>query len=171
MASGRLLVVAAFALAASGCATRGAASQLARLQSQVGLLDGRVAQLERMGTSSSAFNADSADSGSSWPAAADSSDAQSKSSSRKSSAVTVHASTKKRIASDKPSTKSIQQALKAAGFYQGELDGKMGPLTRQAIEEFQRINGLKADGVVGRQTWSQLQQYAELSGDSMPAVK
>ncbi|MBI4341198.1 MAG: peptidoglycan-binding protein [Candidatus Omnitrophica bacterium] len=81
--------------------------------------------------------------------------------SRPSSAATVRS---KSSASSKPSTREIQQALKDAGFYQGSVDGKMGPLTRQAVEEFQRVNGLTPDGVVGRQTWAKLKQYAGLSG-------
>ena len=63
----------------------------------------------------------------------------------------------------KPSTRDIQQALKNSGFYQGSIDGKMGPLTRDAIREFQRVHGLKDDGVVGKQTWTQLSTYANLS--------
>ncbi len=62
--------------------------------------------------------------------------------------------------SRQPSVRDIQRALKQAGFYQGNLDGKVGPLTKEAIVEFQRANGLKLDGVVGRQTWSKLAQHA-----------
>lgn len=54
---------------------------------------------------------------------------------------------------------SIQKALKAAGYYNGALDGKIGPETRKAIKAFQADNGLTADGVVGRQTWKKLQAY------------
>ena len=53
----------------------------------------------------------------------------------------------------------IQRALAGAGFYQGEVDGKIGPDTRQAIREFQRSNGLTADGICGRKTWELLQPY------------
>jgi hypothetical protein len=55
--------------------------------------------------------------------------------------------------------KQIQVALKNAGLYFGEIDGKIGPLTRKAIEEFQSANGLKADGKVGPITWGALQKY------------
>lgn len=54
---------------------------------------------------------------------------------------------------------SIQKALKNAGYYQGAVDGKIGPGTRKAIEAFQRDNGLSADGVVGRKTWSKLKSF------------
>lgn len=54
---------------------------------------------------------------------------------------------------------SIQKALKKAGYYNGALDGKIGPDTRKAIKAFQSDNGLTPDGVVGRETWKKLQAY------------
>ncbi|HOW58168.1 MAG TPA: peptidoglycan-binding domain-containing protein [Candidatus Omnitrophota bacterium] len=56
---------------------------------------------------------------------------------------------------------NIQKALKKAGYYNGALDGKIGPATRDAIRAFQKDNGLNADGVCGRQTWSKLKSYLE----------
>ncbi|MBU9889528.1 MAG: peptidoglycan-binding protein [Candidatus Omnitrophica bacterium] len=56
---------------------------------------------------------------------------------------------------------NIQKALKKAGYYNGALDGKVGPMTRDAIRAFQSDNGLTADGVCGRQTWSKLKSYLE----------
>ncbi len=53
----------------------------------------------------------------------------------------------------------IQQALQNAGYYRGNLDGKIGPQTRDAIKSFQRDQGLNIDGVVGRQTWTKLKVY------------
>ncbi|HSV43077.1 MAG TPA: peptidoglycan-binding protein [Candidatus Bathyarchaeia archaeon] len=55
--------------------------------------------------------------------------------------------------------REIQTALKAAGFYQGKVDGKLGQGTRRAIKEFQLSKNLKADGVVGRKTWGELTQF------------
>ena len=55
--------------------------------------------------------------------------------------------------------RTIQAALKEAGFYHGNLDGKAGPQTVSAISAFQRSQGLKADGVVGRATWAALQAF------------
>ena len=52
--------------------------------------------------------------------------------------------------------RQIQTALKNAGLYLGEIDGKIGPLTRKAIEEFQKMKGLKVDGKVGPITWREL---------------
>jgi len=61
--------------------------------------------------------------------------------------------------STKLSKKEIQEALKGAGFYDGPVDGKIGPKTKDAIIAFQKENGLKADGVVGRKTSSELRKY------------
>lgn len=59
----------------------------------------------------------------------------------------------------KPSDTEIQTALKNAGFYAGEIDGKLGPKTKKAIEEFQKANNLKADGKAGPKTWALLSGY------------
>jgi peptidoglycan hydrolase-like protein with peptidoglycan-binding domain len=55
--------------------------------------------------------------------------------------------------------KDIQFALKNAGFYNGPIDGKIGKNTKKAIREFQKANGLKADGIVGPKTRDLLLQY------------
>ena len=56
-------------------------------------------------------------------------------------------------------TKDIQRALKNAGFDIGTIDGKIGPKTKKAIENFQKSKGLKADGKVGPRTWAELEKY------------
>lgn len=56
---------------------------------------------------------------------------------------------------------NIQRALKKAGYYNGAIDGKVGPGTRDAIAAFQKDNGLDADGVCGRATWAKLKSYLE----------
>ncbi len=53
----------------------------------------------------------------------------------------------------------IQTALKNAGLYQGNIDGKLGPASKRAISEFQTSHGLKADGKVGPKTWAALEPY------------
>src|SRR5574344_2434615 len=35
-------------------------------------------------------------------------------------------------------------------------DGKFGPLTEEAVKEFQKAHGLGADGIVGEKTWAAL---------------
>jgi len=59
----------------------------------------------------------------------------------------------------KPTNQEIQTALKNAGFYTGEIDGKIGPLSKQAIKDFQAKNALEADGKVGLKTWTVLSVY------------
>lgn len=61
--------------------------------------------------------------------------------------------------SEESTPKKIQTALTNAGFYKGPIDGKIGQQTEKAVKEFQRANGLKADGVIGKKTWVKLQQY------------
>ena len=59
------------------------------------------------------------------------------------------------------STKQIQQALKSAGFYNGQVDGKSGSQTKQALKDFQKAQGLEADGVVGSRTRTALAKFLE----------
>ncbi len=54
------------------------------------------------------------------------------------------------------SVEQIQGYLTIEGFDVGGIDGKMGPKTRRAIREFQKSKGLKADGIVGKNTISAL---------------
>jgi len=55
--------------------------------------------------------------------------------------------------------KDVQTALKNAGFYTGSVDGKVGPKTKSAIQEFQKAKGLKVDSKVGPKTWAELEKY------------
>lgn len=55
--------------------------------------------------------------------------------------------------------KEVQAALKNAGFYTGAIDGIIGPQTKRAIEEFQRMKGLKVDGIIGPKTSAELKTY------------
>jgi uncharacterized protein (TIGR02594 family) len=52
--------------------------------------------------------------------------------------------------------REIQQALAAAGFDPGPIDGIRGRKTIRAIMAFQEANGLAADGIVGPQTTAKL---------------
>ena len=66
----------------------------------------------------------------------------------------------KAVSADKlEHNKEIQTALKAANFYTGEIDGKIGPKTKRAVVEFQKAKGLKPDGRVGPKTWMELEKY------------
>jgi peptidoglycan hydrolase-like protein with peptidoglycan-binding domain len=63
------------------------------------------------------------------------------------------------VVPSKPTTQEIQTALKNAGYYTGLIDGKIGPLTKKAIEDFPRANNLQVDGKVGPKTWALLGSY------------
>jgi len=59
----------------------------------------------------------------------------------------------------KDRVEQIQSALKKANFYKGKIDGKIGPQTKRAIKAFQKSKGLNPDGVVGPQTWEELNKF------------
>lgn len=63
--------------------------------------------------------------------------------------------------------KVIQAVLRDAGFYDGNIDGIAGPKTNQAIRDFQKAQGLKADGIVGPKTMAKL--FPGNEGDYLPA--
>ena len=52
--------------------------------------------------------------------------------------------------------KEVQRRLKLWGYYKGTEDGVFGEGTRKAVIAFQKKNGLKADGVVGKTTYKAL---------------
>ncbi len=62
-------------------------------------------------------------------------------------------------------TKDLQQALYDRGYNPGPIDGIPGRLTTKAIKQFQRGNGLTADGLAGPDTLAKL--FPE---NSVPAV-
>lgn len=50
-------------------------------------------------------------------------------------------------------TKQRQNLLQYLGYYSGIPDGEYGPLTRKAVEEFQKdFSGIGVDGVAGQET-------------------
>ncbi|AIL61675.1 peptidoglycan-binding protein [Pseudomonas alkylphenolica] len=51
---------------------------------------------------------------------------------------------------------ALQTALAAKGFDPGKIDGEFGPLTEQALRQFQRINELTVDGIAGPVSWTAL---------------
>ena len=63
--------------------------------------------------------------------------------------------------------KEVQRRLKQWGYYKGSVDGVFGAGTRSAVIAFQKKNGLKADGVVGKSTYQALgmnDSYQALTG-------
>lgn len=65
------------------------------------------------------------------------------------------------------SGRELQKALKAAGVYEGKIDGKIGSRTRAAVVAFQKAHSLKADGVVGQKTWNELKSAAAESASAV----
>jgi Putative peptidoglycan binding domain len=57
-----------------------------------------------------------------------------------------------------PEVKNLQESLTALGYNPGKADGSYGPSTQAAVAEFQKANGLAADGVLGPATLAKLQQ-------------
>lgn len=52
--------------------------------------------------------------------------------------------------------KDLQNKLIVLGYLKGQADGKFGVLTLAAVKKLQTHYGLKADGVVGKDTWAVL---------------
>ncbi len=50
----------------------------------------------------------------------------------------------------------VQSALQEQGLYQGEVDGLLGPLTRQALAQYQSANGLYATETIDQPTLASL---------------
>ena len=136
----------------AGCGGQRYTRQMNQLESNVGVLDQRVGQLEHTAMTPPAPATPPA-----WPT-----DAAMTPPAPASAAAAPSAP----APTTKPSKKEIQRALKQAGFYQGPVDGKIGPQTREAIRQFQQANGLTADGVVGKRTWEKLSAHLEASAES-----
>ena len=52
--------------------------------------------------------------------------------------------------------RKMQQRLKELGYYTGSVDGDFGAGTESALKDFQRANGLTADGIAGQRTLTSL---------------
>jgi peptidoglycan hydrolase-like protein with peptidoglycan-binding domain len=61
-----------------------------------------------------------------------------------------------REGSQGPVVRVLQALLNNRGFNCGKPDAVFGPKTKQAVEAFQRAQGLSRDGVVGQNTWDRL---------------
>ena len=54
-------------------------------------------------------------------------------------------------------TTALQQSLRDAGYYDGEVDGVYGPATVDAVEALQKAHGLPSTGTVDKATAAALQ--------------
>ncbi len=78
--------------------------------------------------------------------------------------VTVQGGNPLRPGSSGREVRNLQRALAALGYDPGMPDGQYGEMTRRAVVSFQRQAGLTADGVVGVQTASAINQALEQGG-------
>lgn len=58
--------------------------------------------------------------------------------------------------------KKVQEKLADKGFYEGDIDGKIGPMTSTGIEKFQENNDLTASGELNQETLDALGVDASL---------
>ena len=59
--------------------------------------------------------------------------------------------------------RAVQKRLKELGYYKGSADGDFGPATEQAVKDFQKANGLTADGKVGEKTLAKMNAKTAVS--------
>lgn len=52
--------------------------------------------------------------------------------------------------------RTLQRLLKSMGYYKMDIDGSFGNGTKWAVEDFQAEKGLEIDGIVGKNTWTEL---------------
>ena len=64
--------------------------------------------------------------------------------------------------------KIVQTRLKELGYYRGNLDGKFGANSVNALKAFQRAHGLKDDGIAGKETAAVLFSGAALPNGTTP---
>ncbi|MGA4718479.1 peptidoglycan-binding protein [Fictibacillus nanhaiensis] len=63
--------------------------------------------------------------------------------------------------------KELQSILKSRGYFKHkETTSYFGPITRKAVMDFQRSNGLVVDGIVGKNTYSKLLQKSNRDDQS-----
>ena len=58
--------------------------------------------------------------------------------------------------------RNVQQRLQELGYYRGNIDGKFFRASVNALKSFQTNNGLKADGVAGKDTYAVLYSTAAI---------
>lgn len=69
-----------------------------------------------------------------------------------------HASALMRYGNTGRDVTQLQQELAAIGFFNGPVTGYYGPMTQEAVIQFQRAKGLAVDGIAGPNTLAALQR-------------
>jgi outer membrane murein-binding lipoprotein Lpp len=145
-----MLMVMVSLIALSGCASRKTGKKVDTIQAQVNAMTDELVRLDQsLQDTRAAVQAQEGGSGMSGSGAVSSGEG-----------ATVGGMYRTPSGFEIPSV-NIQKALKKAGYYNGAIDGKVGPGTRDAISAFQKDNGLTEDGVCGRGTWAKLKSYLE----------
>lgn len=65
----------------------------------------------------------------------------------------------------------IQEELRSLGYFEGETDGILGPMTTEAITAFQTDAGITADGEYGPETYAALADALEADLDVVEALQ
>ncbi|MEN6328132.1 MAG: peptidoglycan-binding protein, partial [Syntrophomonas sp.] len=74
-----------------------------------------------------------------------------------------------KLGSQGADVKELQTNLRALGYFQAKIDGHFGPKTEQAVIQFQKASNLTPDGIVGPETYNELQKALDImNGSQMP---
>jgi peptidoglycan hydrolase-like protein with peptidoglycan-binding domain len=65
--------------------------------------------------------------------------------------------------------KDLQSKLKQQGYYEGQVDGRIGPNTQQAIRQFQEDKGINATGTADPQTMAALNSNQGTQQGQLPS--
>ncbi|WP_054028842.1 cell wall hydrolase [Bacillus sp. FJAT-28004] len=72
----------------------------------------------------------------------------------------VDASPVLKFGSEGQNIPDLQFRLQTTGYYNLPIDKNFGKGTRNAVQRFQKNNGLQSDGVVGPKTWAKLKKLS-----------
>ena len=67
-----------------------------------------------------------------------------------------------RVAVSHETVKKVQTDLKDKGYYHGNVDGILGPQTRDALRRYQEKENLQGNGQLTRETWNHLEGNASV---------